>query len=158
MGSWKLKKRCFPENFDSCIANNFWFGHIFRISQKNEKGKEKVVSQGEDIQKVAVQLPYTWGYVDSINRIRRSKLKVVVVVEVGGNQKAISGGMGRVFPFIYYFFAFLEKEEMRSGTRFTQQNVFLLFTVVVTKHVWPYFQSSFPKTSSERVSSWESEN
>jgi len=42
---------------------------------------------------------------------------------------------------------------MRSGTHFTQQNVFLLFTVVVTKHVWPYFQSRFPKTSSERVSS-----
>jgi hypothetical protein len=31
--------------------------------------------------------------------------------------------------------------------------VLLLFTVVVTKHVWPYFQSRFPKTSSERVSS-----
>ncbi len=43
------------------------------------------------------------------------------------------------------FFAFLKKEEMRSGTHFTQQNVFLL-TVVVTKHVWPYFQSHFPKT------------
>jgi len=43
---------------------------------------------------------------------------------------------------------------MRSGTHFTQQNVFLLFTVVVTKHVWPYFQSRFPKTSSGRVSSW----
>ena len=52
------------------------------------------------------------------------------------------------------FFAFLKKEEMRSGTHFTQQKVFLLFTVVVTKHVWPYFQSRFPKTSSERVSSW----
>jgi len=51
------------------------------------------------------------------------------------------------------FFAFLKKEEMRSGTHFTQQNVFLLFTVVVTKHGWPYFQSRFPKTSSERVSS-----
>jgi hypothetical protein len=48
------------------------------------------------------------------------------------------------------FFAFLKKEEMRSGTHFSQQNVFLLFTVVVTKHVWPYFQSRF---SSERVSS-----
>ena len=52
------------------------------------------------------------------------------------------------------FFAFLKKEEMRSGTHFTQQNVLLLFTVVVTKHVWPYFQSRFPKTSSKRVSSW----
>jgi hypothetical protein len=51
------------------------------------------------------------------------------------------------------FFAFLKKEEMRSRTHFTQQNMFLLFTVVVTKHVWPYFQSRFPKTSSERVSS-----
>jgi len=51
------------------------------------------------------------------------------------------------------FFAFLKKEEMKSGTHFTQQNVFLLFTVVVTKHVWPYLQSRFPKTSSERVSS-----
>jgi len=51
------------------------------------------------------------------------------------------------------FFAFLKKEEMRSGTHFTQQNVLLLFTVVVTKNVWPYFQSRFPKTSSERVSS-----
>jgi hypothetical protein len=51
------------------------------------------------------------------------------------------------------FFAFLKKEEMRSGTHLTQQNMFLLFTVVMTKHVWPYFQSHFPKTSSERVSS-----
>jgi len=51
------------------------------------------------------------------------------------------------------FFTFLKKEEMRSGTHFTQQKVFLLFTVVVTKHVGPYFQSRFPKTSSERVSS-----
>jgi len=51
--------------------------HIYRISQKNEKCKEKVVFQGEGIQKVIVQLPYTWGYVNSINRIRRSKIKVV---------------------------------------------------------------------------------
>jgi hypothetical protein len=42
---------------------------------------------------------------------------------------------------------------MRSGTHFTEQNVLLLFTVVLTKHVWPYFQFRFPKTSSERVSS-----
>ena len=45
--------------------------------KKDEKGKEKVVFQGEGIQKVVVQLPYTWGYVDSIHRIRRIKLKVV---------------------------------------------------------------------------------
>ena len=46
---------------------------------------------------MVVQLPYTWGYVDSINRIRRSTEKVVKVVGTRGNQKAISGGMGRVF-------------------------------------------------------------
>jgi len=49
----------------------------------------------------------------------------------------------------HFFFGFLKKEEMRSGTHFTQQSVFLLFTVVVTKYVWPYFQSRFPKTSSD---------
>ena len=58
----------------------------------------------------------------------------------------------------YNFFRFLKKEEIRSGTHFTQRNVFLLFTVVVTKHVWPYFQSRFPKTSSKRVSSRSSVN
>jgi hypothetical protein len=47
---------------------------------------------------VVVQIPYTWGYVDSINRIRRDTGKVVEVVSTWGNQKAISGGMGRVFP------------------------------------------------------------
>jgi hypothetical protein len=31
-----------------------------------EKGKEKVVFQGEGIQKVVVQLSYKWGYDDSI--------------------------------------------------------------------------------------------
>jgi hypothetical protein len=49
------------------------------------KGKEKVVFQGESIEKVDVQIPYMWGYVESINRIRRSKLKVVKVVDVGKN-------------------------------------------------------------------------
>jgi hypothetical protein len=44
-----------------------------------------------------VQIPYTWGYVDSINRIRRDTGKVVEVVSTWGNQKAISGGMGIVF-------------------------------------------------------------
>ena len=34
-----------------------------------------------------------------------------------------------------YFFAFLKKEEMRSGTHFTEQNVFLLFTVVVREEM-----------------------
>ena len=79
-----MKKRCFPENFDSWIADKF-LGNIFQISQKNEKGKEKVVFQGESIEKVVVQIPYKWGYVESKNRIRRSKLKVVKVVEVGKN-------------------------------------------------------------------------
>ena len=44
-----------------------------------------------------MQIPYTWGYADSINRIRRDTGKVVEVVSTWGNQKAISGGMGRVF-------------------------------------------------------------
>jgi len=49
--------------------------------------------------------------------------------------------------FIIIFFAFLKKEEMRSGTHFTQQNVFLLFTVVVTKHVFlPVPNRRFPQS------------
>ena len=71
------------------------------FTKKYEKGKEKVVFQGEGIQKVVVQLPYTWGYVDSINRIQRGTGKVVKVVSTWGNQKAISGGMGRVFRRFY---------------------------------------------------------
>ena len=58
---------------------------------------------------MVVQIPYTWGYVDSINRIRRDTGKVVEVVSTWGNQKAISGGMGRVFRYslvseLSYFF------------------------------------------------------
>jgi len=51
------------------------------------------------------------------------------------------------------FFAFQKKDEMRSGTHFTQQNVLLLFTVVVTKTRLAIFSVPFPQTSSERVSS-----
>ena len=58
---------------------------FFGFHKKNEKGKDKVVFQGEGIEKVVVQLPYTLGYVESINRIQRSKPKVILVVEVGGN-------------------------------------------------------------------------
>ena len=58
---------------------------FFGFHKKNEKGKERAVFQGEGIDKMVVQLPYTWGYVESINRIRRSKLKMILVVEVGGN-------------------------------------------------------------------------
>jgi hypothetical protein len=58
---------------------------FFGFHKKNKKGKEKVVFQGEGIEKVVVQLPYTWGYVESINRIHRSKIKVILVVEVEGN-------------------------------------------------------------------------
>ena len=79
------KKRCFPENFDSWIADKFVGTHFSDFTKKNETGKEKVVFQGEGIQKVVVQLSYKWGYDVSIHRIRRSKLKVVLVVEVGGN-------------------------------------------------------------------------
>ncbi len=80
-----MKKRCFPENFDSWIADKFFEKHFSDFTKKNEKGKEKVVFQGEGIEKVVVQLPYTWGYVESINRIRRSKLKVAKVLEVSKN-------------------------------------------------------------------------
>ena len=48
---------------------------------------------------MVVQIPYTWGYVDSIKRIRRDTGKVVEVVSTWGNHKAISGGMGRVFRY-----------------------------------------------------------
>ena len=58
---------------------------FFGFHKKNEKGKEKVVFQGEGKQKVVVQLSYPQGYVESINRILRGKLKVVLVVDVGGN-------------------------------------------------------------------------
>ena len=58
---------------------------FFGLHKKNKKGKEKVVFQGESIEKVDVQIPCMWGYVESINRIRRSKLKVVKVVDVGKN-------------------------------------------------------------------------
>jgi len=34
---------------------------------------------------------------------------------------------------------------MRSGTHFTQQNVLLLFTIVVTKHVLAVFSVPFPQ-------------
>jgi hypothetical protein len=42
------KKRCFPENFDSWIADKFVGTHFSDFTKKNEKGKEKVVFQGED--------------------------------------------------------------------------------------------------------------
>jgi hypothetical protein len=80
-----LNKRCFPENFDSWIADKCFGKHFSDFTKKNKKGKEKVVFQGESIEKVVVLIPYTWGYVESINRIRRSKLKVVKVVDVGKN-------------------------------------------------------------------------
>jgi hypothetical protein len=41
-------------------------GHLSDFTKKNEKGKEKVVFQGEGIEKVVVQLSYKWGYVESI--------------------------------------------------------------------------------------------
>jgi hypothetical protein len=73
---------------------------FFGFHKKNEKGKQKVVFQGESIKKVVVLIPYKWGYVESKNRIRRSKLKVVKVVDVGKYCFAKSRCMGRVFPFL----------------------------------------------------------
>ncbi len=58
---------------------------FFGFHQKYEKGKEKVVSLGEGTEKVVVQLYDTWGYVNSINRIRGGILKVAKVVEVCKN-------------------------------------------------------------------------
>ncbi len=63
-------------------SRQFFRESFFGFHKKNDKGKEKVVFQGEGIEKVIVQIPYTWGYVESINRIWRSKLKVAKVVEV----------------------------------------------------------------------------
>jgi len=45
-----------------------------------------------------------WGYVNSINRIRRATGKGVKVVSTWGNQKAKSGGMGRVFRIFFLSF------------------------------------------------------
>ena len=45
-----------------------------------------------------MQIPYAWGCVDSLNRIRRGTGKLVKVVSTRGNQKAKSVGMGRDFP------------------------------------------------------------
>ena len=92
------KKDALQKNFDSCIADKFVGPHLSDSKKKTRKVKKKKVYQGEGIQKVVVQLPYTWGYVDNIYRIRRSKQKVVKEVSARGNQKAISVGMGRVFP------------------------------------------------------------
>ncbi len=99
----KIEKRCFPENFDSCIANKFLLGHIFSdFTKKNEKGKEKVVFQGEDNTKGGCATSLFVGVSMSIiNRIRRSKLKGKIVVEVGGNQKdKWRLGMGESFWFL----------------------------------------------------------
>ncbi len=55
---------------------------FFGFHKKNQKGKQKVVFQGESIEKVVVLIPFTWGYEERINRIRGSKLKVVKLVDV----------------------------------------------------------------------------
>ena len=92
-------------------------------------------------------------------RIANLMLTAVRVLENASGMRSGTESLPRCFftttvsRFHIIFFAFLKKEEMRSGIYFTQQNVFLVFTVVVTKHVWPYFQSRYPKTSSKRVSS-----
>ena len=55
---------------------------FFRFHKKNEKGKQKVVFQGESIKQVVLLIPFKWGYVESINRIWRGKLKYGKVVDV----------------------------------------------------------------------------
>jgi hypothetical protein len=64
------KKRCFPEIFDSWIADKFFGKQFFGFHKKNKKGKQKVVFQGESIKKVVLLIPYKWGYVESKNRIQ----------------------------------------------------------------------------------------
>ena len=51
------KKRCFTENVDSWITDKFVGTHFSDFTKKNEKGKEKVVFQGEGREKVVVPLP-----------------------------------------------------------------------------------------------------
>jgi len=53
----KIEKRCFPENFYSWIADKFSENFFSDFTKKNKKGKEKVLFQGEGIEKVAAQLP-----------------------------------------------------------------------------------------------------
>ena len=52
-----------------------------------------------------------------------------------------------------YFFRLSQKgRNEKRDSFYTAKRVSSVHSVV-TKHVWPYFQSRFPKTSSERVSS-----
>ena len=92
----KIEKKMLSWKFRLMYRQQIFVGtHFLVFTKKNEKGKEKVVFQGEDTKgSCATSIR---GGMSIINRIRRSKLKGKIVVEVGGNQKAISGGMGRVF-------------------------------------------------------------
>ena len=45
---------------------------------------------------MVARFPYRWGYDDTIYRISRGILKLAKVVGTRLNQKAISGGMGKV--------------------------------------------------------------
>ena len=59
----------------------------------------------------------TRGAPDSIHRIQRDTGKVVEVVSTWGNQKAISGGMGRVFRLFKQYYL----GPLRSGSHLVQQ-------------------------------------
>jgi hypothetical protein len=77
------KKRCVTENFDSWIAN-ICRDTFFGFTKKNKKGKEKSsISRRGSIKGGCTT--FLCGGMTIIHRIRRSKLKVVLVVEVGGN-------------------------------------------------------------------------
>jgi hypothetical protein len=73
----KIEKNMLYWKFRFVFSRQICRTTFIGFHKENEKGKEKVVFQGEGIQKVIVQLPYTWGYVDSMNRIWRGKIKVV---------------------------------------------------------------------------------
>ncbi len=113
-GVMKIEKKMLYWKFRFVYSQQIWWTTFIGFHKKNEKGKEKVVFQGEGIQKVVLQLPYTWGYVDSINRIRRSKLKVVLVVGAGGNQKAIKVEVWGEF-FLFLMSLILEKYFLRGN-------------------------------------------
>ena len=84
-GNENWKKDAVIKNLESCIADKFVGTPFFGFHQKNEKGKQKVVFQGEGKQKVVKQLSYPRGYLKSKSRIRWGTPKVVSVVGVGGN-------------------------------------------------------------------------
>ena len=89
MGSWKLKKKMPYWKFRIVYSRQICRDRFFGFHKKKQKGKEKVSISRRGYTKLGCATSIRGG-MSIIYRIRRSKLKVVLVVEVGGNQKAIS--------------------------------------------------------------------